>query len=236
MATATTGIIKNMAVPWLLLDLAAGKQTGTVIFGFVKSVKKVYLSEGEIVFAASNQVEDRLGECMIRINAITPEQRDSSLEVSLATGKKLGGVLVEKGLITPKQLVEGVRFQIKQITSSVFKWYDGCYIFDDGPLPDIIPVRLGTCNLIIDASRDAGWDIVRKSFPSIRSVFRRKNGPGPLPPNVSLNTDEKTVLTLLDGTGNIADICSSSGLGDFNTLKALYVLCALRVVEPREAA
>jgi DnaJ-domain-containing protein 1 len=39
------------------------------------------------------------------------------------------------------------------------------------------------------------------------------------------------VLSLIDGKKNVEEICSQSGIGDFNTLKAVYVLLALRLAE-----
>ena len=123
--TAITGLIKDVAVPRLFQALLAEKKTGAAIFGLGTTVKKVYISEGEIVFAMSNVIDDRLGECLIRIGALTHEQRDLSLQTSLAIGKKLGAVLIESKLITSQQLVAGVSHQIKQITISVFNWYGG---------------------------------------------------------------------------------------------------------------
>ncbi len=229
--TVTTGMIKNMVVPWLFQDLMAGKKTGTAIFGFGTAVKKVYVSACEIVFAASNVADDRLGECMIRIGAITHEQRDLSLKAALAAGKKLGAVLIEREIITSRQLVTAISHQIKQITISVFSWYGGCFIFDEGKLPDIISIKIGTVNLIVDGIRKVEWEMARRAFPAIKTVLRQIDNTSSLFHDVKLDPDQHAVLSLVDGKKNIADICLLSGLGDYNALKALYVLCALRIVE-----
>jgi hypothetical protein len=229
--TAASGMIKDMAVPWLFQDLLAGKKTGTGIFGFGAAVKKVYFSEGKIVFAASNREEDRLGECMIRIGAITHEQRDRSLEEALATGKKLGAVLIEKGFITSRQLVAGVSHQIKHITTSVFKGYGGCYIFDEGPLPDIISISIGTVSLILEGIGAVEWEMIRRTFPAVKTTPGKTGKKPLLVDQTKLDPDQQTVFALVDGKKSIADICTSSGLGDYNALKALYVLCAIRIVE-----
>jgi hypothetical protein len=224
-------MVKDMVVPWLFLDLLREKKTGTALFGFGTAVKKIYVSDGEIVFAASNVADDRLGECLIRIGAITHEQRDRSLQVALATDKKIGAVLIEKEFITTHQLVTGISRQTKQITTSVFNWYGGCYIFDEGSLPDIISLKVGTVNLIMDGIRNVEWEMVRRSFPAIKRALRQSEKGSALLSQVKLDPDTHMVLSLVDGKKNIEDICSLSGLGDYNALKALYVLCALHIVE-----
>src|SRR5271169_1097093 len=229
--TALAGMVKNMVVPSLFHDLMAEKKTGTTIFGFGTAVKKIYVSNGDIVFAASNVSEDRLGECMIHIGSITREQRDRSLEAALADGKKFGAVLIEKELITPRQLVAGISQQIRQITMSVFSWYGGCYIFDEASLPDIIEIKIGTVNLIVDGIRNIDWEMARRSFSAIKTVLRQTDNTSSLFHDVKLDLDQQLVFSLVDGKKNIAEICSLSGLGDYNALKALYVLCALREVE-----
>jgi tetratricopeptide (TPR) repeat protein len=46
-----------------------------------------------------------------------------------------------------------------------------------------------------------------------------------------LEQDHRTILEFIDGSTNIEEICSRSGIGDFNTLRAIYALLALRLAE-----
>jgi curved DNA-binding protein CbpA len=47
--------------------------------------------------------------------------------------------------------------------------------------------------------------------------------------SVHLDQDQRTVFSLIDGAKSIQEICVLSGIGDFNTLKAIYALLALRM-------
>lgn len=230
------GKITNMTTPWLIQGLHAEKETGTLVFTRDTTVKKVYFSAGDIIFASSNLIEDWLGEWLVTAGTITREQCDASAELVKITGKKQGAILVELGFISPKDLVAGVKFQVRQIIISLFNWRDGSYLFDEGPLPaaDIIPLQMSTGNLIIEGLRGLEWQVVRKSLPPLKTIIRPSADPLLLFQGADLEQDHRAVLSLIDGNKSIEEICCLSGIGDFNTLKALYVLLALRMAEKGE--
>jgi tetratricopeptide (TPR) repeat protein len=225
-----TGEIKGLAVPWLFQGLHAGKKTGTVIFARDTTAKKVFISQGDLIFASSNLKEDRLGELLLRTGAITKEQFDASSELVMKTGKKQGRVLVELGFLDPKGLVVGVKSQVRQIIDNLLAWQDGYYIFDEGPLPDsdIIPLQMSIGNLIIEGLRGTQWD---EALAPFNTIIRPVSDPSLLFQSADLDQDQRKVLSLVDGKTSIEEICCVSGIGDPIMLKALYVLLALRMVE-----
>ncbi len=231
-----TGNITDMITPWLFQDLRAGKKTGTVVFERDEVVKKVYFQEGDIIFASSSQEEDRLGEYLLRAGTITKAQYDASMEVLQKTGKKHGAALIQLGFISPQNLVAGVKHQVKNIILSLFAWRDGRYTFEEGPLPqaDIVPLQMSTGNLILEGLSGVDWQIVRKTLPQLKTVLRPTPDPSQLFQGADLTPDQMAILSLIDGKTNVEELCSKSGIGDFNTLKSVYVLLALRMVEPGE--
>jgi len=230
------GEIKDMLIPWFFQGLHAEKKTGTAVFTRETTTKKVYFSGGDIIFASSSLSEDWLGEWLVRAGTITREQCDASAVLVKHTGKKQGTILVELGFITPKELVDGVKYQVKQIIISLFNWRDGSYFFEEGPLPaaDIIPIQMSTGNLIIEGLQGLEWQVVRKSLPPLKTIIRPAVDPMLLFQGANLDQDHRAVFSLIDGNKSIEEICCLSGIGDFNTLKALYVLLALRMAERGE--
>ncbi len=222
-----------MTVPWLYQGMHAGKKTGTLVFTRDTEEKKIYFSAGDIIFASSNVSEDWLGDWLVRAGTITRQQCDASSELVKTTGKKQGAILVELGFITPKILVDGVKQHVKQIVLGMFSWRSGSYLLDEGPLPasDIIPLQLSTGNLIIEGLRGLEWEVVRKSLPSLKTVILPTTDPYLLFQGVDLEQDQWTVFSLIDGARSIEEICCFSDMGDFNTLRALYVLLALQMIE-----
>ncbi|MEK6699681.1 MAG: DUF4388 domain-containing protein [Nitrospirota bacterium] len=228
---APAGEILGMTVPHFLRGLRTAKKTGTVVFERNGDVKKVYLKEGEVIFASSNRDEDQLGEYLLRAGTITKAQYDAASEIIKRTNKKLGAILVELGFLSPHDLVSGVKLQVRDIIVSLFAWRDGNYRFDEGPLPpdDIIPLHMSTGNLVLEGARALDWQVVRKILPPLNTVLRPAPDPFTLFQSADLSHDQRTVLSLIDGRRTMEEICSLAGSGDYNTLKALYLFLALQV-------
>jgi curved DNA-binding protein CbpA len=227
------GDVKDMTIPWLFQSLRAEKKTGTVIFSREAAIKKVYFQDGDVIFASSNLDSDRLGDFLLRSNKLTRAQFDASTELTKKTGKKLGAILVELGFISSQDLISGVKEQVKEIILSLFTWRNGNYIFDDSPLPasDIIPLQMSIGNLIIEGIRGQDWQVVRKSLPPLKTKLRPAVDPSFLFQGADLDQDQQSILSLIDGNRSIEELCSLSGLGDFNTLKAIYAVLALKMAD-----
>lgn len=231
------GEIKNMTVPWLLQELRRAKKSGTAIFERDGVSKKVYFRNGDILFAASNIDGDRLGEFLLAQGRITRAQFEASSEVVKKTNKKLGAVLCELGFLPPKDLVVQVKLQIRHIVLSLFQLQGGRYRFEEGVFNDdkIIPLQMSTANLILEAIQAMDWEFVRKALPPIHSILCLSADPSLIFQKADLTEDQKSVFELIDGTKTIEQICSLSGIGDFNALKAVYLLLALKMAETGES-
>jgi len=228
-----SGAIKDLTIAWLFQDLRKEKGTGTIVFSREREIKKVFFKNGDILFASSNLDEDRLGEFLMRTGKITIDQFDKASESVIKNGKKLGAVLFEMGILTARDLVAQVKLQVKEIVINLFNWRNGNYKFDEQPLPvsEIIPIHMSTGELIIEGIRKLDWNSIRKSLPSIKTILRTTTDPSLLFQGVRLEPDQQTVFSLIDGSKSIQEICILSDIGDFNTLKAVYTLLALRLAE-----
>jgi tetratricopeptide (TPR) repeat protein len=222
-----------MTVPWLFQDLRRGQKTGMAVFEQDATIKKVYFKQGDILFASSNRHEDRLGEFLLRTGKISGDQFDKASEVVITTHKQLGAVLFAMGALTAQDLVAQVKLQVKDIILSLFSWRGGKYGFDSGPISgtEIIPLRMSTGNLILEGVHTIEWEVIRKSLPPLKTIIYPAADPLLLFQNADLNPDHRQVFLLIDGTRSMEEICSLSVIGDVETLRAIYVLLALRMVE-----
>ncbi len=234
-----SGTIGQLTVPWFFQALHAQSKTGTAVFEFIEdktaanAVKKVYFSKGDILFASSNLEADRLGDQLLAAGKLTRQQFDASTEIIKKTGKKQGAILLELGFVKPQDLVAAVKDQVKHILQTLFVVRNGTYRFMEDPLPmaDIIPLQMSTGNVILDSVTAMPWESVRKSLPSPASVIRPATDPRSLFQDAPLNEDQKAVLALIDGRRRIEEICSLSGIGDFNALRTVHLLLALQMAE-----
>jgi len=139
----------------ILADLKDKKATGTLVVRSSNFLKRVFLKGGEVVFASSNLEEDRLGEMLIKAGLITREQYDISVEILKKTGKQQGSILVELGFLTPRQLFEGLKFQIREIVLSLFDSAETVIEFREGELPEdeIIGLKINIDDLIREGEK-----------------------------------------------------------------------------------
>lgn len=149
------GSLKDLDFSNLLLYLQRQKSTGTIVIEGSAFTKKVYIKKGDVIFASSSLNDERLGEMLIKAGMITKDEYDLSVEIFKKTGKKQGAILVELGFLTPKQLFEGLKFQIREIVYSIFPLRDADYEFLEGELSEdeVIGLRINIKELISEGKR-----------------------------------------------------------------------------------
>ena len=129
------GQISELPVPEVLQHLRLTRSTGILTLVSGGARKALYLKDGRVVFASSNLPNDRLGEILLREGKITVEEYEASIK-AITKGKRQGKVLVEMGALSPKDLWEGVQFQVKEIVYTVFQWDEGQFHFEESSLPE----------------------------------------------------------------------------------------------------
>ena len=110
----------------------AGK-SGYLLFEFQNEEKAVYLSRGEVVFAESNLRSDRLGDCLLRAGLIDQDQLELA-ESRYHPETRFGKIVVELGVLTPRDLWSGVKFQVEEIVRSLFTYTAGWINFWEGEI------------------------------------------------------------------------------------------------------
>jgi hypothetical protein len=112
--------------------------------------KCVHFKNGEIIFATSNDGQDRLGEMLVKSGFLTREHLEKALILfrKEAGLKKIGAVLVENGFVSPKNLFAGLKTQVKDIIYSIFLWENADYRFEERISPDVIELHIKLEELI----------------------------------------------------------------------------------------
>jgi hypothetical protein len=138
----------------VLSTIHDAKRSGLVLFRQRQHEKQIYLDAGEVIFASSNQAVDRLGECLLRSGAITLEELREA-EREFKPGDRFGRALVERGVLTPRALWNGVRNQVEEIVRSLFAAPAGRLWFWEGEIrPDnVVRLSLDTSRLISEGQQ-----------------------------------------------------------------------------------
>jgi hypothetical protein len=110
--------------PDVLYDLLSGllsrsAWSGIVLVHVDNYIKKLYICSGELVFARSNLMDDRLGEVIYRKGLINLEELLQST-TQVTRERRFGQVLLSSQIFQEKTLWEALKAQIHSIIVSVF--------------------------------------------------------------------------------------------------------------------
>lgn len=146
----TTGNYTFNDLPDILESLRSKRTTGIFTLHQNQAVKSLFFKEGNLVYASSTENEDRLGDVLLKSGKITQEHYKASSELIKKTGKRQGSILVEMGVISPKDLFGGLKIQIKEIISSVILWEEGgkFELTEQDLPPNIIPMPIDLSDII----------------------------------------------------------------------------------------
>ena len=102
-----------------LLGLIANDYTGVVSVRTHQADKTIYIHQGQIVFATSSLIDDRLGEVIYRRGLITLDQMTEA-SVKVTRKLKFGRVMIESNIFNCIDLWDGLKLQVLCIVQSIF--------------------------------------------------------------------------------------------------------------------
>jgi len=149
-----TGLLGEISVPDLLSFFNMFRKTGVLNFEFDDGDKALYFQQGEIVFATSTFANEDLGEILFALGKV---ERESLLEAyQLVRGNiTLGKLLVEKGIVTPKDLWLAARSQVETILFNLFHALHGGFFFQAKAFDQeqLLRLSMSTQNIILEGLR-----------------------------------------------------------------------------------
>lgn len=232
-----SGLLKHYPLPDILLDLQRSEKDGILEIKYGSISKRIYIKNGDMVFATSNKEEDRMGEVLLRAGKISVDQHYQSFEAMKKTGKRQGTVLVELGYLKPEDLIWAVKHQVEEIILSLFQWDNGEFVFIEGPLlsEEVITLKLSAANLIYRGIKKINTlTHIKNAMPPMDVILYYSTDPMNLFQNINLDKTDKDVLALINGKRNIQEILTISPVDNFTTIKTLYALLNTRIIELKE--
>jgi hypothetical protein len=221
--------VRGFPLPEVFGWLHRAGKSGLLHFAHDDHAKWVWLHRGEVVFAASNQRIDRLGHSLLRAGAISlDEMRDA--ERSYRTGQRFGKILVERGLLSPRELWLGLQRQVEEIVRSLFSYPSGWVCFWDGELqPDnVVRLSLSSRQLVQGGLR---WrDELRRFVAALADTRVRIEAVAPR--RESLAGTERLLFEALGQESAFGPLCRRVGLDPptcARTLQLLHRAGAVRI-------
>lgn len=227
--------------PALIRDVHSVRWTGRLTLTQGGVGKSVFVEEGALIFASSSSSDDRLGELLLRRGRISFRQFVEAGK-AIAPGRRLGAILVEQGVLDPKELVRSVVEHTQEIIYSLFLWTEGRYRLQAGheASAEAITLRMSTPGIILEGIRRIdSWGRLQAATGGIDTRYTRAAGFEGVIQEMALSPQQAGLLADLEGTLTVGEICERSELPDFEvcrTLWAFRVLGAVRRLDQERPA
>ncbi len=198
--------------------------------------RKLYIQNGEVIFATSSNLYDSLGDFLLRLGRITQAQYDESVVRLKAEKKRQGVVLVEMGVLSAKELFSTVVEQVRQILWDTFNWDSGEVGFSVGRFKEdeIIKLNIPTRNAIlrgIEVVKDpkrlvsrlgASWAVYEPAFETADLT------------ELTLEEGEIRLLRAVDGKKSLLELSREGPGSQAANAQLLYAFSCLRLIRRRE--
>ncbi|MGC8724079.1 MAG: DUF4388 domain-containing protein [Acidobacteriota bacterium] len=234
-----SGDLSATPFPLLLADHFKRGSTGALSVALGTFRKRIYLQGGRVVFAASNDRNDRLGEMLVR-RGVLGLSDFLEASASMVPGKRFGALLVEREIIDGQQLVWAVTEQVKEIVFSLFGLPAGPYQFLDGQDAgdEMITLQINTPELLHQGVNRMDQIVpILGAFSDARVHLQLAgDASGVLSALTLEGTTEREVVRALAAPCELRALCASAKMPQFPLLKFLWVLLMLGYVRTTETA
>ena len=232
----------DFALHQIIDDLWQSGETGVLNTEFDGLEKVLYLRDGIVVFATSNDPEEKLPRILIDQGRFSEDQYQAA-KANFKEDLSVGRNLVEMGLISQQELVAGAKAQVFTTFAHTLNASSGRYSFKPGDLPK------GVVNLPLQFPRDfirglmgledKAW--ISSQFDNRLDSVLQKNLDRPIDfGKLGLDDYAGAIYDLIDGERDFNHLVFEAGVDEFTLFKFLYALSLLGHIairnDPVEAA
>jgi hypothetical protein len=235
------GDLSKTPLPEVLQTVHHYRVPGVLVVRRGEVEKKIYLWNGDVIFATSSDREESLGNVLLRSGALTREQFDESVKRLVEARaaeetRRHGAVLVDMGLLTQEALTASVMRQVRDILYSVFDWEEGSVSFAVGRFrtDEIIQLEIPTRQAIVagvKAVRDARR-LIALLGPSW-TVFDPCYNASEIG-DLALDAGEVRLLQHVDGTKTLRELVGLGPADAGHNAKLLYAFFVLKLISRRD--
>jgi hypothetical protein len=231
-----SGSLATMQLGDLLQWCGANLKTGTLRLKRGPIEKQLFFKEGRLFSSISTSPRETLGQFLIRAGQISEEELFKALIEQDRTNQPLGQILVASGLLTEEVLERILRIKTEESIYDCFLWKDGDFTFEDGKLPEQIPISLplDLTGLILEGARRTDeWERIHEVFPTRLTTFEVNHEAVEVSNDVS--DEDRRVLELVARGKNLAEIALELHAVEFYAASRLLELHERKLVRVREA-
>jgi hypothetical protein len=232
-----SGTLEDVDAPLLLGRIFNGGTTGRLVVASGPVERTIYFEAGRPVFAASNSQDDRLIALLLREGRVTRAQYQTALEAARQSGRKMGALLVDLGVLATAELLPAIRQHYEELVFSLFSWTAGSWRVEPGVMasPGQIrllrhPAALVRHGLHRAYAPERMWERLG-SRKNVFTVDLSGRAPDVLDALVT-SAAERRLPMLFDGVRPLAEVVRLGGLSEQLSLELVYALHAFALLRP----
>jgi hypothetical protein len=227
-----TGKLSTMSLADLLQWCSGAQKTGRFDFRQGPVVKNVYVQDGVIVGAASNEPTEMLGHVLVARGKLSEEQLRAALLARRGEDEFLGQILVRLGFVNKDDLFRALVERAEEIVYSLFEWEDAdfCFELDARPGPQLVLVSLAVDQVLLrGVHRHDEKTRICEVFPDGRVVLAPSDKKPP--PEILEHPLARRIFEHLDGHRSIDEVAFLLHASPFPVLKFLHEAYRLGLVK-----
>jgi curved DNA-binding protein CbpA len=229
------GELAEGALPAVLRTLYVERKTGLLHVSRGDERGSICFIQGNIVYGETSIKACHLGETLVRHGLLTQWDLDRALEMVAVTGRRLGPILMDLGLLDADGLDDALALQVREVLLSIFEWREGSFRFEEQE-PHYFrgydkPLRLSTAEVILDAV----WsvqdpDIIRFNLGDLDRVLALTSDPLLRFQRVALSPTDGFILSRVDGSLTAREIVELAPVGPDEAERSLFGLLYIGMV------
>ena len=189
------GTLSETTVPDLFRSLIRSSETAMLSLEGLGRTDVIYVNEGKIIFASSNDPDMGLGEVLLRMGELNLNQYSQATE-RLVTPRRFGALIVELGFLQPEDLSRAIERQASAIVLNAMRYRTGSYTIEfTHDFPDeIVTLPLATERLILDGIQSIGfWSLIIRGLGRLDRILEQAPGSNARSFALELNEEENHV-------------------------------------------
>ncbi|MBV8202643.1 MAG: DUF4388 domain-containing protein [Acidobacteria bacterium] len=226
------GDLSQTALPEILYTVDRFQVPGVIEAQRGPLIKRVFIKEGNVVHASSNDREDSLGRYLELAGLLSREQFDDTMRERERTNKRYGVLLMERRLLSPGEIYRAIRKQIEAIVWSLFAWQEGSVSFSIGEYrePESVRIQLPMRQVILHGIKRApNAKVMVARMGRKETVFEPCYQVEELI-ELAMDSDEYRLLQLVDGRRTLFEICTQGPHSAADNGKLLYAFQVLQLI------
>lgn len=218
----------------ILGQLYRDGETGTLLCQSGATAKYIYFQGGQILFAASNSLEDKFTQILLEEGKLKEEQIDMAM--AKKGSKTIAKALTELGYISSADLIESLIKQVYRIVTSLLKWEKGTATFKPDSLPQgVAKLPLSTPRLILDVALAVdNRHYIMQILGGIDKVILINKAEMDVVLGLPLNPEEIQIVKSTDGIRTIENIATISQSNAFTTAKFFLGLNCIGLAQTKK--